>query len=280
MRALQTDLRAIHFLQFAVLARRAELVHGVSRRTGGASEGHLASLNLSYAVGDEPGRVAANRDAFCAALGVDPAGVVCAQQVHGVEVARVGRAEGGRGYADRATAVVGADALIADEPGVYLWLTFADCVPVLLYDPVRRAVGLAHAGWRGTVGHIAARTAEAMAREFGTRPADLIAGVGPAIGPCCYQVGPEVAEAVRAAFPDAPDLLRPDDAGRERLDLPLANARLLARAGVPPERIELAGYCTACRTDLFYSHRAEQGRTGRMAAVIGLRPGTSARSVA
>lgn len=259
-------------LQFPGLMGQAGVVHGVSSRTGGHSDGPFASLNLSYAVGDEPGRVAANRDAFCRALGVDPRGVVCAQQVHGSEVARVGRAEAGRGYADRATAISGADALVADEPGVYLWLTFADCVPILLFDPVHRAVGLAHAGWRGTVGHVAARTVEAMVREFGTRPADLLAGVGPAIGPCCYQVGPEVADAARLAFPDDPNVLWPDGAGGQRLDLPGANARLLARLGVPTECVELADHCTACRTDLFYSHRAEGSRTGRLAAVIGIRP--------
>jgi YfiH family protein len=160
---------------------------------------------------------------------------------------------------------------VTDEPGTYLWLGFADCTPVLLYDPIQRAIGLAHAGWRGTVGHVVARTVEAMLREFGTRPADLLAGIGPAIGPCCYQVGPEVASAVRTAFPDDPDLLTPDGSDRMRLNLPGANARLLTRLGVPAEQVELSDLCTACRTDLCFSHRAEAGRTGRLAAVIGLR---------
>ncbi len=269
MQARQQD--GLTYYQFANLASRPELVHGVSGRGGGRSAGHLAALNLSFAVGDDPARVLTNRDAYCAALGVEPAGVVCAEQIHGVGVARVGRAEGGRGYAERASAVAGVDALISDEAGAVLWLTFADCVPVLLYDPARRAVGLAHAGWRGTTGHIVARTVEAMSWHFGTRPADILAGVGPAIGPCCYQVGPEVVAAVRSAFPDAPDLLVPDGLDRARLDLLGANAGLLARLGVPTAQIELAGHCTACRTDLFYSHRAEGGRTGRMAAALALR---------
>lgn len=264
--------RGVTYLRSANLDALDGLVHAVSSRLGGSSEGHFATLNLSYAVGDDSLVVRDNRGRLCAALGIEPSGVVCAEQVHGSEVARVGRADGSRGYRERATAVPGADALVTDEPGLYLWLTFADCVPVLLCDPVRRAIGLAHAGWRGTVGHVARRTVETMAREFSSRPEDMVALVGPAIGGCCYEVGEEVAEAIRAALPgDAAELVRVD--GRShRANLPLANARLIESAGVPVDRVEVAPLCTACRTDLFYSHRAERGRTGRFAAVVGLRP--------
>ena len=269
---LTNRVDGLTYYQFRRLAERGEIVHAVSGRSGGRSVGPFASLDVSYAVGDEPTVVEGNRAMLCAALRIDPRTVVCAEQVHGNLVARVGRSDVGHGYANPTPAIAVADALITDEPDVHLWLTFADCVPILLHDVARRAVGLVHAGWRGTVGHIVSRTVEAMGREFGTRPTDLLAGIGPAIGPCCYQVGAEVAAAVRTAFPGDADLLQPTAGGGGRFDLPGANARLLARLGVLPENVERSEYCTACRTDLFFSHRAEGGLTGRMAAVIGIRP--------
>jgi YfiH family protein len=161
------------------------------------------------------------------------------------------------------------DALVTDVPGVFLMLRFADCVPVLFHDPVRQAVGLAHAGWRGTVSHIARATVEKMVDAFGCSPADIRAGIGPSIGPCCYEVGPEVVSAAQKAFPDAPFVLQRGSGERWHFDLWAANHHQLAAAGVT--EIELSGLCTACRTDEWFSHRAEGGRTGRLAAVIGLR---------
>jgi len=269
----------VTYYRFVDLARQSMVRHAIGGRAGGTSVGHLATLNISYTVGDERSRVAANREAFCSAAGVDPKGVCRAQQIHGNAVARVGGAEAGRGYAGLSAAsapeqatVPNVDSLVTNEPGVFLWLAFADCVPIMLFDPTHRAVGLAHAGWRGTVGHIVARTVEKMTDEFGTRPADLLAGIGPAIGPCCYEVGDDVAAAALAAFANDRDVVQPDVAGRMRLDLPGANARLLLNLGVPARQIEASEYCTSCRTDLFFSHRAEAGRTGRFAAMIGLEP--------
>jgi YfiH family protein len=148
-------------------------------------------------------------------------------------------------------------------------LRFADCVPILFYDPVRGAVGLAHAGWRGTVACIARATVRRMVEAFGCRPADIRAGIGASIGPCCYEVGDEVVEAARAAFPNARHLLRRQDGGRWHFDLWAANCHQLALEGV--KEIEVSGFCTACRTNEWFSHRAEEGRTGRLGAVIGLR---------
>lgn len=256
---------------FEALDGRRRLVHAVSGRAGGRSEDELAGLNVSYAVGDDSTVVLANRRDLCAAVGIDPAGVVCAAQVHGAAVARVGAAERGRGFASRESAIPDVDALITDEPGVYLWLGFADCAPILLYDPVYQAIGLAHAGWRGTVGGIAARTVEAMAREFGSDPAEIIATVGPCIGPCCYEVGAEVAAAARAGLPAPDEALVATGPNTWRFDLPAANAQLLCAAGVRADNIERSGICTSCRPDLFYSHRAQRGRAGRFAAIIGLR---------
>ncbi|NLG29001.1 MAG: polyphenol oxidase family protein, partial [Chloroflexi bacterium] len=161
------------------------------------------------------------------------------------------------------------DALISASPGVALLLRFADCVPVLFYDPVRRAVGLAHAGWQGTLAGIAGKTARALQADLGCRASDLRAGIGPSIGPCCCEMGPEVLEQFRAAWPETDALCTPLGGGRALLDLWRLNALQLERAGVTQS--ETAGVCTVCNMHDYYSHRGENGATGRFGALIGLR---------
>jgi polyphenol oxidase len=163
-----------------------------------------------------------------------------------------------------------ADAILTSSPGLTLYMRFADCVPVLLYDPVRRVVGLVHAGWQGTVVRTAAAAVERMMAEYGSRPADILAGIGPSIGPDHYEVGVDVIQRVQAAFPEHAEALLQSNGSRERahLDLWLANQVVLEEAGV--KRIETAGLCTACDLDHWYSHRAEKGRTGRFGALIAL----------
>jgi YfiH family protein len=154
---------------------------------------------------------------------------------------------------------------------VVLMLRFADCVPILLHDPVRGVVGLAHAGWRGTVSGMSQAVVRTMVDQMGCCPKDIRAGVGPSIGPCCYEVGEDVAEAALDAFPDADGILKPKANGRWYLDLWAANRRQLASAGVV--KVKVARICTACHTDEWFSHRAEQGKTGRLGALIGLSGG-------
>lgn len=240
----------------------AGLVHGVSLRTGGFSRGRITGLNLGHTVGDDTEAVDANHALLFAALGLSADQVVTARQVHGARVARVGWGEGG-------TVIPATDGLITEVPGVALLMRFADCVPVLLYDPQRNAIGLAHAGWRGALARVAAHTAQAMIHEFGCRPADLRASIGPSIGPCCYEVGPEVAEATRAAFPEQDRLLsQVQPSGHAHLDLWAAVATQLSEIGI--EQIETARICTACRGDLFYSYRRQGAASGRFGAIIGL----------
>jgi copper oxidase (laccase) domain-containing protein len=177
-------------------------------------------------------------------------------------------------------------------------LRFADCLPVLLYDPVRRAIGLAHAGWRGTLKGIAAKTALTMVEAYGSRPADIVAGLGPCIGPCCYQVGTEVIELVKAGFSHWRELLHSQGDGSVHFDLWEANRRQLDELRMPPScsapapqlpdmsdgcgcseqtggqregSVEVSRLCTVCQNDEFFSHRAEQGRTGRFAVILGMR---------
>ncbi len=239
------------------------VVHGISTRRGGVSRPPWATLNLSHTKGDDPAHVAENHRRLCRALRVAPETVVTAFQVHGRRVAVVDTAQCGQQQAQ-------CDALITDAPDVPLMLRFADCTPVLLYDPRRHAIGLAHAGWRGTVAGITAATVTALVQEFGSRPADLVAAIGPAIGPCCYAVGDEVVSQVHAHLADAETLL-PQVNGHPHFDLWTANAQQLSACGV--RTIEVAGLCTACQRDWFYSHRAEQGQCGHFGAVLALSNG-------
>jgi hypothetical protein len=262
-RIADNGLAYYQFESLLPFAETDELRHAVFTRLGGVSEPPYATLNTGRTVGDEPTAVTENHRRICRALGTDPAAIAGGYQVHGVRVAVLGRDDRGR-VRPRT------DALLTSEPGVSLMQRYADCTPLVLYDPARRALGLAHAGWRGTVEGMALEAVKAMTEAFGTRPADLIAGVGPSIGPCCYEVGPEVARLVRQRFETRDDWLLPRNDGAVHLDLWAANRRQLTSAGVG--RVEVAGICTACRTDEFFSHRAEEGRTGRF-GVLAMLPG-------
>ncbi|MCS6843689.1 MAG: peptidoglycan editing factor PgeF [Caldilineales bacterium] len=259
-------------LRFPGLARFPGLEHAVSTRLGGVSVGPFASLNLSTSVGDDRANVEVNTQRLAAALGVPREHFTTTWLVHSNRVVRADASHRGQMVAQ-------ADGVITDVPGLPLIQRYGDCAPILVYDPRRHAVGLAHAGWRGTVVGMATALVEAMAAAFGSDPADMAALVGPAIGPCCYEVGPEVAEAVRRAMPDAPHvLIQPaqvargaaaSNGHRPHLDLWEANRWQLAQAGVG--QVEVAGLCTCCRRDLFFSHRGDGGRTGRFGAIAMLR---------
>lgn len=250
----------------------SEVIHGVLTRLGGVSTGAFSTLNVGRAFGDDPNSVDANHQAIYRALGVRPEAVVTAQQVHGDRVVIVSPGTGGQTVAET-------DALISNVPGLLLLMRFADCVPVFLYAPRQGAVGLAHAGWQGTLRRIAAKTAQAMISAYGCSPGQLYAGLGPAIGPCCFEVGPEVAHAMSEAAP-SPDrvIARRLPSGKAHVDLWQANALQLEEIGVA--HIEVCDLCTCCHPDLFFSHRGEKGHTGRFAAAIGLKGDSPSNSPA
>jgi hypothetical protein len=235
---------------FPLLRSFPELAHGISDR----------------ALGPVYPEEAGGRPRLAEALGIPLAALVSTRQVHGCAIARVPDPTGGDGDGAR-----GRDGLITAAPGVYLLGYFADCVPLLAYDPVRRAVGLAHAGWRGTLLRVAERLVAELAAAFAVRPADLRVGIGPSIGPCCYEVGPEVIAGARTELPGGEALLRPGRPGHAFLDLWAANRQALLRAGVVPEHIEVAGLCTSCQVERFFSYRREGWLNGLFGAVIGLR---------
>jgi purine-nucleoside/S-methyl-5'-thioadenosine phosphorylase / adenosine deaminase len=227
--------------------------HGFTTRRGGASRASFESLNLGASVGDELPDVEANWRALAAATGL---AFARARQVHGDRVI-VARAP--------AEPSEDADAIISAQPGLAACVSVADCVPILIGDPRSGAVAAVHAGWRGTLAHTAERAVEALAREVGAHPGDLLAAIGPAIGPCCYEVSPDLARVFRDDL--GPRVAEPHS-GCTRVDLWLANEIVLRKAGLSGERIEVLGRCTACEPDTFFSHRRDRGRTGRQVGFI------------
>ncbi len=251
----------------------------VTTRHGGVSPSPWSSLNFSISRGDNPERVAQNRRRLAAALGLDPDSLVAARQIHGTGVAKVD-------WSDAGTWQAGVDALITEAVGLPLFLTFADCVPLVFYEPRRHVLGLCHAGWRGTVNGAAVATLWAMQAAYGVDPAHVRVGIGPSIGPASYQVGPDVLEMALARLPDAHRYFHYPSSGREggevrpHFDLWQANVEQLVDAGVRPEHIEVSGMDTATHTHDFFSHRAEQGRCGLFGVVAWLlprEPGTGVR---
>jgi YfiH family protein len=295
----------LQILESPSLAPINWLTHGFSTRPGGASEPaanrndastkkeHAAEkvLNLGFPDWDSRDRVLQNRTKFFAALGASKMRVVALRQIHSDIVQLIGATQVPKG--DQA---LQGDALITREPGVLLTIQTADCIPILLADTRLRAVAAIHSGWRGTAQRIAEKTLGRMQMEFGTRPQDVIAALGPGIGGCCYEVGHEVVKEFTAKFANARewftgpfDVLENGDndpnwlpwltmrppghappAPRAHLDLIAANRAILAGAGVATKNIFSSGFCTACRSDLFFSYRREH-TTGRMMAAIGIR---------
>lgn len=248
-------------------AAAGQVRHGFTTRVGGTSEAPCASLNMALHVGDNPASVLANRALACQALGINPDELVSGEQVHGDRVTVVADGDKGRGARLLEESLPETDALITATPGVPLASYYADCVPLFLFDPVKQVVALAHAGWKGTAAKIGLKTVQKMAEVFAVDPADCLAGIGPSIGPCCYEVSGQVAGLFSGIF-SRPVLSETLPSGKRRLDLWQANYYTLLEAGLPERNITIAGVCTACHNDLFFSYRAEEGVTGRMASLI------------
>lgn len=246
------------------------LTAGFSGRNGGVGQGAFRSLNCGLHVDDDPTAVVENRRRLAGAVGVPLEAWTYGEQVHGCEVQTVERAHAGQGTLSREDAFPSKDAFVTDAQGLVLAGLFADCVPLFFADPSRRAVGLAHAGWKGTVLRVAAAAVQAMAEQFGSKPEHIRAAIGPSIGACCYEVDDQVIHRVRhEAGLDGEPYFRPAAEGKYKLNLQEVNRQIMIEAGILPHHIEITKLCTSCRKDLFFSHRAESGRTGRMAAWIG-----------
>lgn len=252
----------VEFWTAPPLAAIPAIGHGVSLRSGGVSEGPYASLNLGLHVGDDAEHVIENRRRAAEALGFPLSAMVCAEQIHGARVSVVSAKDVGKGATDYATAIPGVDAFITAAPDVLLSLYFADCLPIFFASTEGSVVGLAHAGWRGLVGGVLENTVTMLIQVFGIAPNNVVVGIGPGIGPCCFEVGPEVAAQFPASVVDRVG-------EKPRVDLATAAALRLTECGILPKNLHSAAECTACHGDRYFSHRRDQGKTGRMAAMIG-----------
>lgn len=248
-------------LLFAENLRRVGVVHAFTTRRGGVSLPPFDSLNLGRGVNDDPSSVARNRGAVLNAIGLDPSRHVEGSQVHGSTIAVVTAHDAGH-------VIEGADGMATAEPALALAVHVADCVPMLLADPRRRAVAAVHAGWKGTAAGIALEAVGLLADRFESRPEDLLVAIGPSIGACHYEVDGPVFERYQD-WPWKHTVFTPNDRGRWQLDLQGAIQRQLTDAGVPAASIEMMAYCTFHRPDLFFSYRRD-GVTGRMGAIIAL----------
>ncbi|HEY3451914.1 MAG TPA: peptidoglycan editing factor PgeF [Myxococcales bacterium] len=250
-----------------IRSKRLTVVHAFSTREGGVSEGPFASLNLGRSVGDDPERVAENARRFAERLGITPGQIVSANQVHGETILEVAGAEPGPLIPP---ALGDADGLVTRARGVALGIRTADCVPVLLHAPDVQAIAAVHAGWRGAVVGIAGKAVARLTELYGADPGKMVAVIGPHIRSCCYEVGPDVASRFEARF--GVGVARPSGQGREasRLDLEEANRRALTEAGILAENLEALPECTCCDPKRFFSHRRDQGRSGRHLSVIAI----------
>ncbi|MFC3344138.1 peptidoglycan editing factor PgeF [Paenibacillus abyssi] len=255
------------------------LTAGFTGRHGGVSGHPWTSLNLGLHVGDEPARVVQNRRLVAESLKWPFDAWTCAEQVHGCRVRQVTSADRGSGRENRAGAIADCDALMTNETGVLLTSFYADCVPIYYVDPVCRVIALAHAGWKGTVLEIARMTVESMKDAYGSEPKDIFAAIGPSIGQCCYEVDQPVIERVEPLVQrlstelevSPAEMMLENGEGKARLNLKEINRQIMIKAGILPTHIELTERCTGCRTDLFFSHRMEDGKTGRMVSWIGMK---------
>lgn len=247
------------------------ILHGFSTRLGGVSQGAFASLNFRGG-GPEPDSralVQENYRRFCAALGAATEDLVLSKQVHEDTVRHVTSADAGKGFLTPTDYT--ADALVTDEPGLNLMVFSADCIILLLHDPVSRSIGAVHAGWRGTALDLPAKAAAEMGRLFGAQPANIQVAIGAGIGPCCFETHDDVPDAMRAAFGGGVEPYIAPVGGKWTVDLKAVNAWRLREAGLEAGHIDVCPLCTACHPELYWSHRKTGDRRGVQGALIGLR---------
>lgn len=271
------ERQGVVYLTFPSLEQFPFVRHAFSTRLGGVSQNEYASMNLNFGRGDSDENVRENFRRFCAAAGFDETTLVASSQDHHTVIRRVTSENRGTGIW-KPRDMQSVDGLITDEPQVTLVTYYADCVPLFFLDPARRAVGLAHAGWRGTVAGIGGKMVDAMRQEFGSVPEELYAAVGPSIGPCCFEVDAPVREEFMKLDELAPnEFISEQNGGKYKINLWEANRRILAAAGMPENRISVAQLCTKCNPDWLFSHRASGGKRGGMAAMMCITEGKSER---
>jgi len=260
----------LKYISFDIFSDTGLVRHAFTTRLGGVSQGPFRFLNLGAHVGDQREAVLENRSGICSALGYCLEDMVAGQQVHGKRVHVVTSKDRGRGAADQVSAIPETDALITNVPGILLSSYYADCVPVMILDPVKKAIGLAHAGWKGTAMRIGSIALMAMSEAFGTDPGQCLAAIAPSIGGCCYEIDRTVVDSFdNYGFNPGPFITQAEGS-HWRLDLREANRQTLVEFGVKPENITVTGVCTSCSPELFFSYRksATCGRMGSLMALL------------
>jgi polyphenol oxidase len=248
----------------------SEVTAGFTTKHGGMSSGAFATFNLGLHVGDDRAVVVHNRQRLADLLQFPLEQWICCEQIHDARIEKVTAGQNGRGAADYSSAIAGADGLYTNEAGVLLALCFADCVPLYFMAPKHGMIGLAHAGWKGTVKNIAGKMVRLWQEREHIPLADIYVAIGPSIGACCYVVDDRVIVHVdRVLQGEQPLVYRQVSPGQYALDLKALNQMLLMKAGIRKDHIYVSSYCTSCADHLFFSHRRDQGKTGRMMAFIG-----------
>ena len=262
----------IIYLTFPLLEKTGLVRHLFSTRMGGVSRGIYSSMNLSFSRGDNKENVDENFRRIAQVLDSTSEHIVCSRQTHTTNVRKVTEEDLGKGVV-RETDYDDVDGLITNVPGIILATFYADCVPLYFVDVKKRAIGLSHSGWRGTVNRMGQVTLQAMKRAYGTEPSDVMAAIGPSICQDCYEVGEEVADAFRKSFPNEWEYLigKGKEEGKYQLDLQETNRRILLAAGVLPENIAVTDICTCCNSELLFSHRGSNGKRGNLGAFLELR---------
>ena len=262
----EKEVNGVPFLTYPLLEHTGVVTHGFSTRLGGVSTGYCSTMNISTTRGDDPKAIEENKRRLATAIGVDADSFTYTNQTHTTNVAVVEPKDRGRRFLET-------DGLVTNVPGICLVTFYADCVPLYFVDPVKKAIGLSHSGWRGTVHKMGKVTVETMRDAYGTRPEDVIAAIGPSICQDCYEVSEEVIEQFRNNFEKSlwSELFYQKENGKYQLDLWKANEIVLLDAGVLPEHIEITDICTCCNPDLLFSHRASHGKRGNLGAFLCLK---------
>ena len=258
------------YLEYPLFQETGIVTSAFSTRLGGVSEGYYSSLNLSFDRGDDPARVLENFKRIGASMGVNVEDMVLSKQTHTTNVRVVTAEDKGKGIMQERN-YTDVDGMITNVPGICLVTSYADCVPLYFVDPVKKAIGLSHSGWRGTVGKIGKVTIEKMGELYGTKPEDIVACIGPSICQKCYEISEEVAVQFKEAFPDnIKEILIDKGNGKYQLDLWECNRINFKEAGVLPENIKVTDICTCHNTDVLFSHRGHNGKRGNLGAFLSI----------
>ena len=266
------EKEGVTFLTYPAFEKLPGFVHGFSTRLGGVSEGIYSSMNLSFTRGDEEEAVRENYRRISSALGFELEDIVTSDQTHTANVRVITEKDRGNGIT-RPRPYRDVDGMITNVPGLVLATFYADCVPLYFIDPVHKAVGLSHSGWRGTAAGIGQETVKRMQENYGSRPEDIYGAIGPSICQECYEVSEDVILEFQKSFSEEiwSSLFYKKENGKYQLNLWEANRQIFLRSGILPEHISMPGICTYCNPEFLFSHRASKGKRGNLAAFLGIK---------